>query len=91
MAAAAPDVPAADPVGADDRPGRVSGGSIAYGAPGQRVDLSRLFDASNRPASPGGSVRGGDRPATPVRTVNLSDGTSISFTVAGAHLLAVDG
>ena len=74
----------------DERPSRVAGGSFAYGAPGPRVDLMRLFDAANRPASPSGGLAGEGSRSSRVPTVNLSDGTRISFTVAGAHLQAAE-
>jgi hypothetical protein len=75
----------------DARSGRVGGAQVAFGAPGPRIDLDRVLESWRDGATVGGSVAEEPVEATPApraRTVSLSDGTTISFTVAGAFLAA---
>ncbi|MGE0417226.1 MAG: hypothetical protein AB7O80_10495 [Acetobacteraceae bacterium] len=92
--------------GVDDdlRPARVGGGSVAFGAPGPKVDLDAILETWRDGATVTGGLTSAEpavaipavdpphlrvRPAPPQEVVSLSDGTKISFTVAGA-LLACD-
>lgn len=72
----------------DARSGRVGGAQVAFGAPGPRIDLDRVLDTWRDGATVGGSTWEEATPAPKARTVSLSDGTTISFTVAGAFLAA---
>jgi hypothetical protein len=75
----------------DARAGRVSGAQVAFGAPGPRIDLDRVLESWRDGTTVGGSAAEQPTEATPApkaRTVSLSDGTTISFTVAGAFLAA---
>jgi len=76
------------------RSGRVTG--VAYGAPGPRVDLDKVLESWRNGDTVGGSAQA-ERPAPPPatppatppalapdRTVALTDGTTISFSVARA-------
>ena len=72
----------------DARSGRVGGAQVAFGAPGPRIDLDRVLDTWRDGATVGGSTWEETTQAPKARTVSLSDGTTISFTVAGAFLAA---
>ena len=74
----------------DNRSGRVGGAQVAFGAPGPRIDLDRVLGSWRDGTTVGGAAQPApvatappERPARP-RTVALSDGTMISFTVAGS-------
>lgn len=74
----------------DARSGRVSGAQVAFGAPGPRIDLDRVLESWRDGTTVGGAAQDQSpvppHPTAP-RTVSLSDGTTISFTVAGASLV----
>jgi hypothetical protein len=68
----------------DSRPGRVGGASVAFGAPGPRIDLARVL---GRAADDGATISGGAdgveaaaQPTPAPQTIALSDGTRIAFT-----------
>jgi hypothetical protein len=67
----------------ESRPGRVGGAQVAFGAPGPRIDLDRVLETWRDGSTVSGSAR--IAPAPP-NTVSLPDGTTISFTVAGATI-----
>ncbi len=73
----------------DARAGRVGGAQVAFGSPGPRINMDRILESWRDGATVGGSARdqpeAATRPGRP-RTVSLPDGTTISFTVAGATL-----
>ncbi len=71
------------------RSGRVGGAQVAFGAPGPRIDLDRVLESWRDGASVGGAAQPEPAPPPrPTRTVSLSDGTTISFTVAGSAITA---
>lgn len=65
----------------DTRAGRVGGAQVAFGAPGPKIDLNAVLDSWRDGASVGGAERGRKAPDR-ADTVSLSDGTTISFSVA---------
>lgn len=75
----------------DTRGGRVSGAQGALGAPGPRVDLSRVLETWRDGVSVEGSAVDSAPPAPPkAKTVSLSDGTTISFADASRALMTED-
>ena len=80
------------PIDRDARPGRLGGGSVAFGAPGPKIDVAKFLEATQSDATIGGSEAGAApakpappaapsaTPTAPVRqTVAFSDGTKVSF------------
>jgi hypothetical protein len=72
---------------ADTRGGRVSGAQVGFGAPGPRVDLSRVLETWRDGVSIEGAASDEVAPPAPrPKTVSLSDGTTISFANASRAL-----
>ena len=80
------------PVDRDARAGRLGGGSVAFGAPGPKIDVAKFLEETRSDAT----ISGGEAGATPAKvapvaspsppltaadrgTVALADGTKVSF------------
>jgi hypothetical protein len=80
------------PIDRDARPGRLGGASVAFGAPGPKIDVTKFLEATRSDATISGSEAGSapPKPAPPAtpsapppaqgrQTVAFSDGTKVSF------------